>query len=152
MSKHLYECSYCGKNTFKSQRGLTQHQKASAICASRSRQKENQDTGYFTAQEGILYTRICQPTSNKRAKNTTESCESHDNIRPPKKTKDLLIERMMKQTQPSSAKATEEADNEFEEYATAREDNSGNEADISEDDVDISNDDDDMLVFDQEGV
>ena len=115
MSKPLYECSHCGKNTFKSQRGLTQHQKASAICASRSRQKENQDTGYFTAQEGILYTRICQPTSNKRAKNTTESCESHDNIRPPKKTKDLLIERMMKQTKPSSAKTTEEAANEFDE-------------------------------------
>ena len=107
MSNPLYECSHCGKNTFKSQRGLTQHQKASAICASRSRQKENQDTGYFTAQEGILYTRICQPTSNKRAKHTTESGESHDNIRPPKKSKDLLIERMMKQTKPSSAKTTE---------------------------------------------
>ena len=56
---------------------------------------------------------------------------------------------MMKEPQASSAKATEEADNEFEEYATAREDNSGNEADISEDDVDISDNDDEILVFDQ---
>ena len=82
MSTPLYECTHCGKNSFKSQRGLTQHQKTSAICSSRARQKRDQDTGYFTAQEGILYTRVCQPINNKRANHTTESSETHHNIRP----------------------------------------------------------------------
>ena len=95
MSTPLYECTHCGKNSFKSQRGLTQHQKTSAICSSRARQKRDQDTGYFTAQEGILYTRVCQPINNKRANHTTESSETHHNIRPQKKSKDLLIEKMM---------------------------------------------------------
>jgi hypothetical protein len=149
MSSPLYECSHCGKNTFKSQRGLTQHQKASAICASRSRQKENQDTGYFTAQEGLLYTRICQPISNKRAKHTTESGESNNIIPPQKKAKDLLIERMMKQTQPSSANTTKQAADEFDEYATAREDNSGDEGDISDNDINNWPNDDNILLYNQ---
>jgi len=76
MSTPSYECTHCGKNSFKSQRGLTQHQKTSSICSSRARQKRDQDTGYFTAQEGILYTRVCQPVSNKRANHTTESSET----------------------------------------------------------------------------
>ena len=79
---------------------MTQHQKASAICAGRSHQKQKQNTGYFTAQEGILYTRMCQPISNKvqRAKHTTKSGEPHNIIRPLKKSKDLLIKRMLKKT------------------------------------------------------
>ena len=147
MSTPGYKCIHCGKNTFKSQRGLTQHQKTSAICASRSRQSKDTDSGYFTAQEGILYTRVCQPISNKRAKDIAESCETEHNIRPQKKSKDLLIERMMKQTQSSLTKAAEDEANEFEEYATAREDNSGDEADILDDDDNnfgIDEDDDEV--------
>jgi hypothetical protein len=58
---------------------------------------------------------------------------------------------MMKKTQATSPKTYQDTVNEFEGYATARENNSGNEANISEDEDNIwSNDDNNFALYDSD--
>ena len=78
MSTVTYECPHCGKDTFTSQRGLTQHQQRSALCATRIRMADIQYSGYHTANEGMLYTEI-NMTSAKRS---TPVNEERGKLRP----------------------------------------------------------------------
>ena len=68
MSFKAYECEFCGKDSFTSQRGLTQHQQRNALCLHKLRAQDIRKTGYHTADKGMLYTGIInQSTRNVRS-------------------------------------------------------------------------------------
>ena len=66
MSTATYECAHCGRDTFTSQQGLTQHQQRNDVCANKIRMAGIQNSGYYTANEGMLYTGI-NTTSTRRS-------------------------------------------------------------------------------------
>ena len=142
MSDKDYECEWCGKDSFTSQRGLTQHQQRSQRCAVQSRQNDSQNSGYHTAEEGMLYTTVVD--NSKRSKRSSEVLTSNLTDNQQGRSKDLLIRRMMAKTtqlndtqcQPCAASGQTESDDNEEQYATARED--------------IDYDDDDNNVFDDD--
>lgn len=142
MSDKDYECEWCGKDSFTSQRGLTQHQQRSQRCAVQSRQNDSQNSGYHTAEEGMLYTTVVD--NSKRSKRSSEVLTSNLTDNQQGRSKDLLIRRMMAKTtqlndtqcQPCAASGQTDSDDNEEQYATARED--------------IDYDDDDNNVFDDD--
>ena len=71
MSTTTYECVHCGRDTFTSQRGLTQHQQRNHVCANKLRMVDIQNSGYHTANEGMLYTEI-NLTSSRRSETINE--------------------------------------------------------------------------------
>ena len=71
MSTTTYECVHCGRDTFTSQRGLTQHQQRNHVCANKFRMADIRNSGYHTANEGMLYTEI-NLTSSRRSETINE--------------------------------------------------------------------------------
>ena len=149
MSNTTYECVHCGRDTFTSQRGLTQHLQRNAICANKFRMADIQNSGYYTANEGMLYTGV-NMTSTRRSEVRVERSRKHNpnndactKDRPNNKTIGKSTSLSGKMCQPCfRPDAMEEEDED--QYMTAREDNDG----------DIHNnlhyDDDDNLAFDAE--
>ena len=54
----MYECLYCGKTSFKTERGLEQHLARSSYCRGQQKVEDGDVTGYYTAEEGMAYTTI----------------------------------------------------------------------------------------------
>ena len=73
MSPATYKCLHCGRDTFTSQRGLTQHQQRSVVCTNRIRMADIQNSGYHTANEGMLYTEI-NMTSTRNSRSIDKEC------------------------------------------------------------------------------
>ena len=63
----MYECIYCGKNDFRTERGLDQHLVRSAYCQEQREADEAEGGGYYTAEEGMTYTTIVNQAKVKRS-------------------------------------------------------------------------------------
>ena len=64
----MYECIYCGKGTFQTQRGLDQHMQRSSLCNAQQLLEGRDETGYYTADEGMAYTTVVNQAKVNREK------------------------------------------------------------------------------------
>ena len=64
----MYECVYCGKSNFQTQRGLDQHLQRAAYCRRQHSREEGDEIGYYTAEEGMAYTSIVNQAKVNRAR------------------------------------------------------------------------------------
>ena len=64
----MYECLYCRKTSFKTQRGLDQHLARSVYCKGQQEVEDGDVTGYYTAEECMAYTTILNQARTKRPK------------------------------------------------------------------------------------
>lgn len=146
MSTTTYECVHCGRDTFTSQRGLTQHQQRNHVCANKLRMADIRNSGYHTANEGMLYTEI-NLTSSRRSETINErsgklNLNNWDGkkVRPSEQILGKNNSLSGKMCQPCSRPDAMETEDE-DLYMTAREDNDGDSQD------NLHYDDDDNLAF-----
>lgn len=135
MMSNGYECLHCGKDDFKSQRGLTQHQAKSSRCSGQVAASDENLLGYFTADEGMTYHRVIneQQKSSKTKQSSSKEAQTQAAI-----DKNLVINRMLSGSannnvttcQPcgtineqSDGHTGEENSSTFEGYTTAMENN-----------------------------
>ena len=69
----MYECLYCGKTSFKTERGLDQHLARSLYCRGQHEVDDGDMTGYYTAEEGMAYTTIVNQAKTTRPKHKNPS-------------------------------------------------------------------------------
>jgi hypothetical protein len=160
MSCTTHKCCYCGKDNFRTKRGLTQHLKTSAICGARSGQIIHNDAGYYTAQEGMAFTRVNHIGNRKRPPNEEQDIDSVPHINCKGKLNNLLIERIIAKTEQGADKTTTMSPGELTGYHTAVENNyeeiDGYNADNDNESVeglqDSEEEEDDFEVFDLNNV
>ena len=70
----MYECLYCGKTSFKTERGLDQHLARSSYCRGQHEVDDGDMTGYYVA-----YTTIVNQAKTKRSKHGNPPSETLDN-------------------------------------------------------------------------
>ena len=132
----MYECIYCGKNDFRTERGLDQHLVRSAYCQEQREADEAEGGGYYTAEEGMTYTTIVNQAKVKRSHPNNLS-SSTKNLGA-KAQNNLAIHKFLGQQAPTKALPcppqgseranltvypNEEYATDYEEYGTALEDN-----------------------------
>ena len=121
----MYECIYCGKTTFKTQRGLDQHLQRSLYCKEQNLEADGDITGYYTAEEGMAYTSIVNQAkiSRPRQQNLSNSTD----LAGKKATNDLQIHKLLAQKSAANRSErgnltvypNEEYATDYEEYGTA---------------------------------
>ena len=164
----MYECMYCGKNNFQTQRGLDQHLQRAASCRRQHALEDGDEIGYYTAEEGMAYTSITNQAKVNRARqeSVSKSTETGRN----KATNNLNINKFLSKHTTTKASdfprirteranltvyPNEEYATDYEEYATALEDNEeeedenffgigNNEDDINEEVLDNGGNDGDL--------
>ena len=139
----MYECLYCGKTSFKTERGLDQHLARSSYCRGQHEVDDGDMTGYYTAEEGMAYTTIVNQAKTKRSKHGNPPSEPKTSLKTGQSN--LQIQKFLSSqpasktqqgtddvawTQPLSRERdnlfqypNEEYATDYEEYNTALEDN-----------------------------
>jgi hypothetical protein len=122
----MYECVHCGKDNFKTQRGLTQHQQRSAHCNRDDDGFNYEISGYYTADEGMQYRNVLPKAASKRS---DERSLPNNKRKSSSKENSLLIQKFLpksvaenaQQCQPCGNPGTDMLGTTDEEYSTAME-------------------------------